>query len=1173
MQLINKRHINNNLFDLYIENGPCNVQWDNTADTNKITISGWVYSKQEAITSVRVVFLREKKEDKIEAVFPIERQDIFKKYSDQKGLNSGFKQEISLYRLRKSKVCIELKFENNSTHMVYIGNIGMGIFGQFERYYDKIKKNGIKEYIGYLNANGLKKYLNIIKNSSTVVQDGSLPSVDINELIKSRIAINNENIELIASDIEITPDVIVPVYNGFDYLSKLFSSIKKTRLKFRLIVVDDCSTDERVKPFLYSIKEEFEDYLLIENEKNEGFLPSVNKALVVCKNHVAIVNTDTELPSNWLERLINPFLIDKSIASTTPYTNSGTIFSFPNFGVNNLIFEDLSVEELDSNFREIVPKYESTPTGVGFCMGMNYDVIKEIGIFDEEAFGKGYGEENDWCQRAIKHGYKNVHVENLFVYHKHGGSFTSEEKTKLNNEHLKILAERYPNYSEDVANYCRRDLNRNIRELILMKYYCKNGKTILVFNHKIGGGATSYLERKIEEENAAGNAVIIVQYNYEVNIFEIHFRYNQYCFDYKIDSIDSLANVIKYLSVCDIWINNLYTYRSMRETLDSILRLKENIEGRIIFLFHDLFSICPSVDMVDENRRYCSMSHCNNCVESCYMGQTKIDEWREIFRKFLSTVDEVRTFSNNTKSIVESVYGVFDNLTVVPHVVDYMPSFSKQVKTSDTINIGLLGNLSINKGYDIVKQMVEYIDRNHLNVKIKLIGSVEEGLTKFKQDIFSETGKYTTGMIPRLTFEEDIDVFLIPSVWPETFSYTSEEIMCMNYPIACFKIGAPAERISKYEKGLLISEIDGNKAVEEIVRYYHNNRLISKDISNKKKVLCVAEYISFSSRYRLDHYREELIFKGIQTDFVEVKDIDDSYINYLEMSKYESLFIYRCRENTNLTKLINKFKSNSLKVYYDIDDYIFNYDDIKNLDFLKGPEYANFDEYSKNIKKCMDLCDTFMTSTEMLKSKIKEEYPKKEVIVNRNVASIEMLIESLKAKNIRDKRKQTDKIVIGYFSGSNTHNADFDLISDSLLELMEINSNIHLLIGGCLELDKRYEKYCERIEKAGFVDWRELPKLISRVDINLMPVEDTVFHWCKSENKWMEAGLVGVVTIASRNPELEKCIEDGVNGVLFSNESEFLDRLKYLISEKKYRMNMSKSAHDIISKQKKTYIY
>ena len=43
-------------------------------------------------------------------------------------------------------------------------------------------------------------------------------------------------------------------------------------------------------------------------------------------------------------------------------------------------------------------------------MGMNRNVINEIGFLDEESFGKGFGEENDWCQRAAKKYYYNLYL-------------------------------------------------------------------------------------------------------------------------------------------------------------------------------------------------------------------------------------------------------------------------------------------------------------------------------------------------------------------------------------------------------------------------------------------------------------------------------------------------------------------------------------------------------------------------------------------------------------------------------------------------------------------------------------------------------------------------------------------------------------------------------------------
>ena len=98
------------------------------------------------------------------------------------------------------------------------------------------------------------------------------------------------------------------------------------------------------------------------------------------KNHFVILNTDTEVPNGWLERLMQPILSQKNIATTTPFTNAGTICSFPNFLEDNTIFEDLDLYTIDRAFRDINYPYSELEisTGVGFCMGMNKDVVNKL---------------------------------------------------------------------------------------------------------------------------------------------------------------------------------------------------------------------------------------------------------------------------------------------------------------------------------------------------------------------------------------------------------------------------------------------------------------------------------------------------------------------------------------------------------------------------------------------------------------------------------------------------------------------------------------------------------------------------------------------------------------------------------------------------------------------------
>ncbi len=280
----------------------------------------------------------------------------------------------------------------------------------------------------------------------------------------------NKKEEQLFSDDDVVYDIVIPVFNGFEYLDKLVNSIyKNTTCNYRLIFGNDCSTDLRVKEYLKKLKKRGRclEIILIENEKNIGFVANVNNLVKYTKYNFVLLNTDVEVPKNWLQRLFKPIVLDENIASTTPFSNSATIFSFPEYIKDNLIYKNLSVEIIDKYFSKInqTNTQIEVPTGVGFCMGISKKVADEIGMFDEE-YGKGYCEENDWCMRAKKYGFKHIHVTNLYVYHKHGGSFEAEERKKLQLNNYAKLEKKYPHYTELISTTVSDNKLINLRRVI-----------------------------------------------------------------------------------------------------------------------------------------------------------------------------------------------------------------------------------------------------------------------------------------------------------------------------------------------------------------------------------------------------------------------------------------------------------------------------------------------------------------------------------------------------------------------------------------------------------------------------------------------------------------------------------------------------------------------------------
>jgi O-antigen biosynthesis protein len=65
-------------------------------------------------------------------------------------------------------------------------------------------------------------------------------------------------------------------------------------------------------------------------------------------------------------------------------------------------------------------------------------------------------------------------------------------------------------------------------------------------------------------------------------------------------------------------------------------------------------------------------------------------------------------------------------------------------------------------------------------------------------------GRYDASELPDLIERYGINICLLPSIWPETFSYVTQEIMVMDLPLVCFDLGAPAERVKMYLNGTVV---------------------------------------------------------------------------------------------------------------------------------------------------------------------------------------------------------------------------------------------------------------------------------------------------------------------------------------------------------------------------------
>ncbi len=267
-------------------------------------------------------------------------------------------------------------------------------------------------------------------------------------------------------------DIVIPVYNAYDDAKECIKSVfNNTDLNLhRLIILDDKSTDPRVRSYLESLRNEGNNVVVLFNEENIGFAKTANNGMRFSNNDVILLNSDTLVTKGWVEKLKRAVYSGPRVATATPFSNNATICSIPHFCQNNLLPQGF---DLDS-FADFIAKislryYPAIPTSVGFCMYIKRDVLNVVGYFDELAFDKGYGEENDFCMKAMKKGYTHVLDDATYIYHKGGASFTTEVKIVKEQEALNIMDRMHSEYLPIVNKFIYENPLKNLHDYISLR--------------------------------------------------------------------------------------------------------------------------------------------------------------------------------------------------------------------------------------------------------------------------------------------------------------------------------------------------------------------------------------------------------------------------------------------------------------------------------------------------------------------------------------------------------------------------------------------------------------------------------------------------------------------------------------------------------------------------------
>lgn len=599
--------------------------------------------------------------------------------------------------------------------------------------------------------------------------------------------------------------VILPVYRDIELTRACIASAMRGILEVpdaTLVILNDRSPETGMGAALDQVVAEFGSarVRLETNATNLGFVKTVNKGLALTGGcDVVLLNSDVILPPHWLHRLREEAYSAANVGTVTPLSNNTTICTFPEFLQDNRLPFDMPVERIDAVFAQPrLPNIES-PTGIGFCMFIRRDCLDVVGVLNEESFARGYGEENDFCQRALQKGWVNLITPNLFAFHKGGVSF-GEEKALLIKNAMRTLEALHPRYHQDVQTFILADPMKQARLLRLIQLVAGHDvPKILHVSHGFGGGTDQHIQELAEEAYATNRAFSLVlsptssEGRYRLSFG--HSKTADVVLLFMPQQAELLLGLLRTLGV------SLVHYHHTIKLHPRLLALSSELGVPYYLTVHDYHLLGGNPTLTDEHGVFSDddLDCASNPLYPLPAGET-LRAWRERHGAFITGALRVIFPSVAAKDTFTRIYPV-ERAVAAFHLEPNRDLRRQQLRPlagGKPLVVGILGALSKEKGADYLERIAAAAKEARLPLTFTLVGYAYRTLQGVRT-----TGPYEQGEILQVIAREQCDLLLYPALWPETYSYTLSYGLQTGLPIIAPRLGAFHERLAGLKNVML----------------------------------------------------------------------------------------------------------------------------------------------------------------------------------------------------------------------------------------------------------------------------------------------------------------------------------------------------------------------------------
>ncbi|MDD2545132.1 MAG: methyltransferase domain-containing protein [Burkholderiaceae bacterium] len=598
-------------------------------------------------------------------------------------------------------------------------------------------------------------------------------------------------------------DIIVPVYRGLGDTRQCIESVLASPCKtpWRLVVINDASPEPEVTAWLRAKADEDPRITLLENETNLGFVGTVNRGMALSDRHdVLLLNSDTEVANDWLDRIQRAAYSDRRVASVTPFSNNATICSYPRFCQDNDLPLGMDTAQLDALCARTNPgAVVDVPTGVGFCMYIRRDCLADVGLFDTEHFGKGYGEENDFCQRAANAGWRNLHALDTFVLHTGGVSF-GDSKSPRELAAMETLRRLHPSYETAVHQFVQADPAKPWRmALDLARVQAAHLPVVLAVLHDRAGGTVRHAHElashlkdhaRFLQLTPAGDGAVHLGLPGAQEALQLRFELPA--------QEERLVQLLRTLGVQHIHYHHLLGHS------EAVRQLPARLGVTYDFTAHDYYSYCPQISLTDHTQAYCGekgLDQCRQCLrKSPAPGGVTIETWRSNHEPFVQGARHVLVPSRDAARRMARFAPQAD-IRLAPHTDLPDPAAlptptPRPLAQGAPLKIAVIGALSTIKGADLLEDAAQEAARRKVPLEFHLIGYGYRHLQGPPRARLTVHGQYKDEDLPSLLEWLQPDVVWFPAQWPETYSYTLSACLQAGLPIVAPDLGAFAERLA-----------------------------------------------------------------------------------------------------------------------------------------------------------------------------------------------------------------------------------------------------------------------------------------------------------------------------------------------------------------------------------------